>query len=262
MAAEQSCRVRRAHHFRETASWSVFTVEVAEDTGEPSAEKGRGGTAKYAKYAKGDPETSSFRVVRLVRGCPRSCPQVIPPSESAKSAESVAPNEVFIRRVRRFPPIPHGPRVTSHVLGTADDPSLAFGPNQERLSLCRVPAESSETRRSCPLSPLVPHSAPNALSRQIKGSAGLWDVQTGFRRICLETLQERRIRAIFEGPLKRNRRSDPGSPWQSCRVCRAHHFRQTTPSGVFATEGTEKDGPERPQTVGGRGWGPTIRRQR
>lgn len=51
-------RLGRAHPPQET----TFATEGTEDTEKPLTEKEGNGTAKYAKYAKGDPDTSSIRI--------------------------------------------------------------------------------------------------------------------------------------------------------------------------------------------------------
>jgi hypothetical protein len=139
-------------------------------------------------------------------------PQVT--SDGSATAVGWAPPTIFLSSRRDAE---NGSRVTGHESRTtAREPQMnAARPsadNQERLSLCRVPAERGGNCGESRNSPLAPHHASNALLRQIKGSAGMGDVQTGFRRIRLGNLQERRIRAIPERRLKRNRRSDPGTP--------------------------------------------------
>jgi hypothetical protein len=102
--------------------------------------------------------------------------------------------------------------VTGHRQGTADERDPTCGSSQERLSLCRVPAERGGAAASS-----LRYLRRHLIMRQThsfgrsRGSVGMWNglepPEPGSRRIRLGNPQERRIRTILKGPLKRKRRA-------------------------------------------------------
>jgi hypothetical protein len=78
-----------------------------------------------------------------------------------RTSPSACHGSPSIRRLRRFPDNHQSP-ITNHQRQGPGPPTPAFGRSQERLSLCRAPAERGAIRCDPPAVPRVPHNASNA----------------------------------------------------------------------------------------------------